>query len=49
MQVVPNCSPVSNDKDEVSYSVRDLPIKNKDRTKLLDLFSGDDIFAHHEE
>lgn len=43
-QVVPECSPVQEkEAAEVEYSM------NKDGVKLLNLFTGDDIFAHHEE
>jgi hypothetical protein len=41
-QVVPSCSSIA-DEMEASYPT------NQDGVKLFELFTGDDIFAHHEE
>ena len=47
-QVVPSCSPiVETGEVEVSYGEKDVP-GNKDGIKILELFAGDDIFAHEE-
>ena len=49
-QVVPNCSPVIlTAEEEKEQSPPRTVATNKEGVKLLELFAGSDIFAHHEE